>query len=100
MSKVGIKELATILAKKRKLDSEAALAFVESFFDVLCDSLRDEKMVKVKGLGTFKVVPVSARKSVDVNSNLSRLPAVTRFPLPQIQPFEIWLTAHLRSLKP
>ena len=48
MSKVGIKELATILAKKRKLDSEAALAFVESFFDVLCDSLRDEKMVKVK----------------------------------------------------
>ena len=47
MSKVGIKELATILAKKRKLDSEAALAFVESFFDVLCDSLRDEKMVKV-----------------------------------------------------
>lgn len=71
MSKVGIKELATILAKKRKLDSEAALAFVESFFDVLCDSLRDEKMVKVKGLGTFKVVPVSARKSVDVNTGES-----------------------------
>lgn len=71
MSKVGIKELATILAKKRKLDSEAALAFVENFFDVLCDSLRDEKMVKVKGLGTFKVVPVSARKSVDVNTGES-----------------------------
>lgn len=71
MSKVGIKELATILAKKRKLDSEASLAFVESFFDVLCDSLRDEKMVKVKGLGTFKVVPVSARKSVDVNTGES-----------------------------
>lgn len=71
MSKVGIKELATILAKKRKLDSEAVLAFVESFFDVLCDSLRDEKMVKVKGLGTFKVVPVSARKSVDVNTGES-----------------------------
>ena len=71
MSKVGIKELATILAKKRKLDNEAALAFVNHFFDVLSDSLRDEKMVKIKGLGTFKVVPVSARKSVDVNTGES-----------------------------
>lgn len=68
MSKVGLRELATLLAERRKLDGDVAFNFLEAFFGVLNDGLKDEKTVKIKGLGTFKVIPVSARKSVDVNT--------------------------------
>lgn len=68
MAKLGIKELATLLADKRNLDIADATHFVEALFDVLSMGLHYEKVVKIKGLGTFKVIAVSARKSVDVNT--------------------------------
>ncbi len=68
MAKLGIKELAAILADKRSLDMADATHFVEALFDVLSTGLHYEKVVKIKGLGTFKVIAVSARKSVDVNT--------------------------------
>ena len=68
MAKLGIKELATLLADKRNLDIADATHFVEALFDVLSTGLHYEKVVKIKGLGTFKVIAVSARKSVDVNT--------------------------------
>ena len=68
MAKLGIKELAAMLADKRNLDIADATHFVEALFDVLCTGLHYEKVVKIKGLGTFKVIAVSARKSVDVNT--------------------------------
>ncbi len=68
MTKSSINELAKSLANKRNLDSETALAFVENFFDILKESLGREKNVKIKGFGTFKIITVSARKSIDVNT--------------------------------
>lgn len=68
MAKLGIKELAAMLADKRHLDIADATHFVEALFDVLSTGLHYEKIVKIKGLGTFKVIAVSARKSVDVNT--------------------------------
>ena len=68
MNKSGIKELSISLANKRNLDSEVVTTFVENFFGILSESLRNEKVVKIKGLGTFKIITVSARKSVDVNT--------------------------------
>lgn len=71
MNKGGIKELADILVLKRGLAATEAADFVETMFDVLNNGLHHEKYVKVKGLGTFKVIPVNARKSVDVNTGLA-----------------------------
>ncbi len=68
MSKIGNKELARVLMDKHGLDKEAAERFVEQMFDVLGEGLQTDKMVKVKGLGTFKVTSVASRKSVDVNT--------------------------------
>lgn len=68
MSKIGNKELARVLMEKHGLDKAAAERFVEQMFDVLGEGLQTDKMVKVKGLGTFKVTSVASRKSVDVNT--------------------------------
>lgn len=68
MNKLGITELSTSLANKRNLDTGIANTFIENFFEILSESLRKEKVVKIKGLGTFKIITVSARKSVDVNT--------------------------------
>lgn len=71
MNKAGVKELAEALTLKRGLTAEEAAVFVETMFDVLNNGLHHEKYVKVKSLGTFKVIPVNARKSVDVNTGLA-----------------------------
>lgn len=71
MNKSGIKDLSALLANKRNLESGIANTFVENFFEILSESLRKEKVVKIKRLGTFKIITVSARKSVDVNTGKS-----------------------------
>lgn len=68
MGKVGNKELSQVLIEKFGLTRNAAEQFVFEMFQVLMAGLHDDKQVKIKGLGTFKVTSVAARKSVDVNT--------------------------------
>ena len=68
MSKVSITELASKLMEKHGLKRTEAELFIRQFVGVINDGLKNDKSVKVKGLGTFKVQAVSARKSVDVNT--------------------------------
>lgn len=68
MSKVSISELASKLMEKHGLKRTEAELFIRQFVGVINDGLKNDKTVKVKGLGTFKVQAVSARKSVDVNT--------------------------------
>ena len=68
MSKLGIKELSSSLFDKHGLSKTDAEKFVSTIFDVINEGLASDKLVKVKGLGTFKIIGVSARKSVDVNT--------------------------------
>lgn len=68
MSKMSVTELAKAVAAKHGLTQENAEAFVSMFFDVVNDGLHAEKSVKVRGLGTFKVVDVRERESVNVNT--------------------------------
>ncbi len=68
MSKLGIKELSSSLFDKHGLGKTDAEKFVSAVFDVINDGLASDKLVKVKGLGTFKIIGVSPRKSVDVNT--------------------------------
>ena len=66
--RVNIAELADGIAKRATIPVSYAEKFVQSFFGVIGEALVREKLVKVKGLGTFKLVDVEARESVDVNT--------------------------------
>lgn len=66
--RITLPELADGVAKRATVPVSFAEKFVQSFFDVVEEALVKEKLVKVKGLGTFKLIDVDARESVDVNS--------------------------------
>lgn len=68
MSKTTIKELALSLSEKHDLNKADAERFVATIFEVINNGLEDDKLVKVKGLGAFKIIGIAARKSVDVNT--------------------------------
>lgn len=68
MSKIGITELAAVLMEKHGLKRTEAELFIRQFVVVVNESLTNDKIAKIKGLGTFKVTSVSPRKSVDVNT--------------------------------
>ena len=63
-----IQDLAKYLSKKHKIQQKEAERFLNALVDVLNEGLHYEKLVKVKGLGTFKVIEVKNRESVDVNT--------------------------------
>ncbi len=68
MAKVSIQDIAKAIVNKHGLSQSEAENFVTVLFDVLNEGLHKEKIVKVKGLGTFKVIDVRERESVNVNT--------------------------------
>lgn len=68
MAKSVIQIIATAIAKKHNISIAHASSFVEAFFMVIGDELKRGNLVKVKGLGTFKVQTVKPRESVNVNT--------------------------------
>lgn len=68
MNKVSVAELAKAVAAKHGLQQKNAEAFVAECFSVINEGLRTDKAVKVRGLGTFKVVDVRERESINVNT--------------------------------
>lgn len=60
--------LSEALTKRYALPEADADKFVAQMFDVLLKAVEQEGVVKVKGLGTFKLTPVGASESVDVNT--------------------------------
>lgn len=68
MGKIFLKDIAASLSKKKGLSQNEAEAYIEAFFSVIDEGLQSDKIVKVKGFGTFKLVDVRDRESVDVNT--------------------------------
>lgn len=68
MSKSSISKLAKAISSKRGLDQESAEHFIAKMFEVANTAIQDEKLLKMKWLGTFKVTSVKDRESVDVNT--------------------------------
>lgn len=68
MSKNSLNVLGKKLAEKTGLSQQEAELFIKKMFDVVNEGLQDDKQVKVKWLGTFKVTSVKDRESVDVNT--------------------------------
>ena len=68
MERVSILEIAAILTAKSKLKKKDADRFANTIFEVVKDGLATDRLVKIKGLGTFKVIDIESRESVNVNT--------------------------------
>lgn len=68
MSKSNISRLAKSISSKHGLTQAEAERFISKMFEVVNEGLHEDKLLKIKWLGTFKVTPVKDRESVDVNT--------------------------------
>lgn len=67
-NRLSIQDLALILSEQTGKSTEEALRFLQEFIAVVSKGVYNDKLVKVKGLGTFKIIRVEERASVSVNS--------------------------------
>ena len=68
MAKISITDLAGVIAKQRKLSTKDVEKFISAMFLVVDKGLDADRLVKIKGLGTFKVTSVKPRESINVNT--------------------------------
>lgn len=68
MDEVNMKSLVDVFASKAKITKKEANAFVKAFQNIFIDALSKDKVLKITGLGSFKVTLVNERSSVDVNT--------------------------------
>lgn len=67
-NKMNMAELASVLAKKCNITKKEAQKFLADFVECIKSGIDKDRQVKIKGLGTFKVIDVEARQSVNVNT--------------------------------
>lgn len=68
MGRLTIQEISKVLITKNGLEQSEANRFATELFAVIQERLEKNDQVKVKGLGTFKVITVEARESVSVRT--------------------------------
>ena len=68
MERISIQEIANILIEKSGLTKKDADLFVMTMFELVKEGLETDRLVKIKGLGTFKIIDIEARESVNVNT--------------------------------
>lgn len=66
--RILLQELSEMLAAREKLTKKKAETFAKAFFEIIETGLDKDKFVKIKGFGTFKMVSVSERESVNVST--------------------------------
>ncbi len=64
-------ELRNILKHEFGMSERGAADALNKFFSLIAKALEEERYVKIKGLGIFKLIDVENRKSVDVNTGKS-----------------------------
>ncbi|NPD92856.1 HU family DNA-binding protein [Xylanibacter muris] len=68
MQRKTVEDIAGVLVSRSGLSQEDAISFVNALFDTVRRGLERDKVLKIKGFGTFKIISVEARKSVNVNT--------------------------------
>ena len=68
MGKLTIQDIAKVLSDRKGLSKNDASNFVNGMFDIIQQALERDMVVKVKGFGTFKIIDVDPRESVNVNT--------------------------------
>ena len=66
--RINLQNIAETIASQCNYPKKTIDAFLKSFLEVVTEGLMADDLVKVKGLGTFKVIEVDARESVSVTN--------------------------------
>ena len=67
-AKLNQSDLISLLAKESNISVVKAEQFTKNFFDLIIEGLEQDGVVKINGLGTFKITDVASRGSVNVNT--------------------------------
>lgn len=68
MEKINILDLKSHLVAKHGVSESDAQSFINDMNELLRTTLLEEGMVKLRGLGTFKLIDVDSRESINVNT--------------------------------
>ena len=68
--KLSFQNIADTLARKAGVQKKVAETFSKAFFDTIVEAVSAGDVVKIKGLGTFKLVEVGDRESVNVSTGM------------------------------
>lgn len=90
-NRLTIQDLAGLLAEYTGKDKNSSERFLREFIAVVSEGVYTDKLVKVKGLGTFKIIPVEKRESIHVNTG-------ERFVIPEHYKFSFLPDKELREL--
>lgn len=90
-NRLTIQDLAGLLAEQTGKDKSTLERFLKEFISVISEGVYADKIVKVKGLGTFKIIPVEQRESIHVNTG-------ERFLIPAHYKFSFLPDKELREL--
>lgn len=90
-NRLTIQDLAALLAEYTGKERASMERFLREFVAVISEGVIADKLVKVKGLGTFKIVPVEKRESIHVNTG-------ERFVIPEHYKFSFLPDKELREL--
>lgn len=67
--KLSLQHIADVLAQKKGMSKKMAESFSKAFFDTIVEAFAmGGGSVKIKGLGTFKLVSVERRESVNISN--------------------------------
>lgn len=67
-NKLSLTDLSDQLAENAKISKKEASTFLKNLFDLIEENLVEDKLVKIKGLGTFKLIWVENRRIANVNT--------------------------------
>lgn len=67
-NRLTIQDVAALIAGRTGKDKNSSERFLKEFIAVVSEGVYTEGSVKVKGLGTFKIIPVEKRESIHVNT--------------------------------
>lgn len=90
-SRLTIQDLAGLLAERTGKDRNSAEQFLREFIAIVSQGVFTDKVAKIKGLGSFKIVLVEKRESIHVNTG-------ERFLIPAHYKFSFLPDKELREL--
>ena len=90
-SRLTIQDLAALLSESTGKDKESMERFLKVLVAAVSEGVVNDRLMKVKGLGTFKIIPVEKRESIDVNTG-------ARFLIPAHYKFSFLPDKELREL--
>jgi len=66
--KINFQDLSALLSEKAAITKKDAETFLRDYFEIMVEELLQSGILKIKDLGTFKLMPVEDRESIDVTT--------------------------------